>query len=424
MRSRHDRILDLAERRLSLGVELGIIHRRIEDASLHDATITIDGRRLVNFSSCAYLAFNRDQRLKDAAIEATQRYGTSYSSSPTYTAIPLYNDLEDRLVELMGGPVAVAQTTTLAHIAALPTLVGPEDLALIDAQTHDSVHLATRTLIGGGVTVETVPHNDMTALEAKIVDNVDAYHRIWYLADGVYSMFGDLAPVREIAALQEKYPTLHAYFDDAHGLGWAGKHGRGYVLSQVDLHERLVVSAGFAKSFGSLGGVLAFGDPALARRVRMVGGPLTFSGPLPPPDLGSAAESARIHLTPELDERQAHLRDDIAWLGGELRRRQLPVVSPEGTPIWFVHVGSPDRVGEMIRRLIGDGFYLNAAAFPAVPVGHGGIRFTQTLHNTRDQLEGLLSSIQRHLPDVATDIEIDLRDRVMWSAAQTESEET
>jgi 7-keto-8-aminopelargonate synthetase-like enzyme len=418
MRSRHDRILDLAERRLSLGVELGVIQRRIEDERLDGALITLDGRKLVNFSSCAYLALNRDDRLKRAAIDAIERYGTSYSSSPTYTALPLYDVLEERLREMTGGAVAVVQTTTLAHLAALPVLIGPDDLALVDAQTHDSVHLATRTLIGGGVAVESIPHNDVEALERRVAEAVRTHHRVWFLADGVYSMFGDVAPVREIASLQVKYPTLHVYYDDAHGFGWAGRHGRGYVLSQTDLTERLVVSAGFAKSFGAVGAVLAFGDRALARRVRLVGGPLTFSGPIPPPDLGAAAESARIHLTPELVDLQDRLRNDIRWVRSEIVKRQLPLVSPAETPIWFIHVGGPERVGEMIQRLIHDGFYVNAAAFPAVPVGQGGIRFTQTLHNTRDQIEGLLSAIQRHLPEVGTEIEIDLRDHAMWSVSE------
>ncbi|MGB5433566.1 MAG: hypothetical protein WBO21_11205, partial [Acidimicrobiia bacterium] len=73
MRSRHDRILDLAERKLGLGVELGIIRRRIVDETLDDATITIDGRSMVNFSSCAYLGLNRDPRLRDAAVDALNR---------------------------------------------------------------------------------------------------------------------------------------------------------------------------------------------------------------------------------------------------------------------------------------------------------------------------------------------------------------
>ena len=415
MRSKHDRLLDLAESRIGLGVDLGVIHRRLEDEELSDATITLDGRTLVDFSSCSYLGLNRDPRLKAGAIDAVERYGTSYSASPTYTALPLYDTLEERLREMTGGAVAVAQTTTLAHLAALPALIGPEDLALVDARTHDSVHLATANLRGNGVTVETVAHRDPVFLAHRLAETANHYNKVWYLADGIYSMYGDTAPVEDVAALQAIYPNLYAYYDDAHGFGWSGKHGRGQVLSRVSLNDRTVIAAGFAKAFGSLGAVLIFGDEHLARRVRLVGGPLTFSGPIPPPDLGSAVASAGIHLSDEHEELQGRLMSDINFLRSEIVRQGLPVVSMEPTPIWYVRIGSPAQAGEMILRLMDEGFYLSIAAYPAVPVGQAGVRFNQSLHHTREQLVALLDALSRHLPEVGAEphIVIDLRDEAL-----------
>ena len=412
MRSRHDRILDLAERRLSLGVERGVIQRRIEDKYLEGAIITLDGATLVDFSSCAYLGVNQDRRLKAGAIEAVERFGTSYSSSPTYTALGLYDQLESQLRQMTDATVAVPQTTTLAHLAALPILVGPEDLALIDSQTHDSVQLAAAALRGNGVTVETSPHNDMAALRTELDARAESYHRVWYLADGIYSMYGDTAPVAELVGLLDAFENLHMYFDDAHGFGWQGLHGRGHVLNEVPIHERMVVAAGLSKSFGTLGAVLAFGDSNAARRVRLTGGPLTFSGPVPPAALGAAVASAAIHLSDEHAERQARLIADIAACRSEIIARQLPVLSLVATPIWYIRVGGPDSVAEMVLRLMKEGYYLNAATYPAVPLGYGGIRFTQTLHHTREQTLGLLDAIERHLPDVASDtnVVVDLRD--------------
>jgi 7-keto-8-aminopelargonate synthetase-like enzyme len=424
MRSRHDRILDLAERRLSLGVERGLIQRRIEDESLDGATITLDGAKLVNFGSCAYLGLNRDPRLKAGAIDATSRFGTSYSSSPTYTALGMYDTLESQLRLMTGGAVAIAQTTTLAHLAALPILVGPEDLALTDAQTHDSVQLAATTLKGNGVTVEALPHNDMTALRSVLASRASSYHRVWYLADGIYSMYGDVAPVKEIVALLDTHPNLHLYFDDAHGFGWQGLHGRGYVLDQAPLHERMVMAAGLSKSFGTLGAVLAFGDPESARRVRLTGGPLTFSGPIPPPALGAAVVSAEIHLSDEHAERRARLLSDIEVVRDEIVARQLPVLSLATTPIWYIRVGGPESVADMVLRLMKDGFYVNAAAYPAVPMGFGGVRFTQTLHNTPQQAIDLLDAIGHHLPQLTSepDIVVDLRYEADALVTGTESD--
>ncbi len=377
MRSRPDRLLALAERRVSLGIEHGMLHRRLEDEMLSGPTFTIDGITFLDFSTCSYLGLNRDQRLKDGAIDAVRRYGTSYSSSPAYTALPLYDTLEEQLRQITGGSVAVAQTTTLAHLAALPSLIGPDDLVLIDAQTHESVHSATAVLRGNGVQVATVPHSDMAFLGQRLAEVAGQYEEVWYLADGVYSMHGDVAPVEDVAALQAVYRNLYTYYDDAHGFGWCGRHGRGYVLSHVPLNERMVVAAGFAKAFGSLGAVIAFGDPRLARRVRLVGGPLTFSGPIPPPDLGSAVASAAIHLSEEHKELQARLVSDIEFVRSDVVRLGIPVASTDATPIWFVQVGSLGQLGELMRRLMGDGFFVNAAAYPVVPVGESGIRFMQ-----------------------------------------------
>ena len=405
----------MAESRISLGVDLGVIHRRVEDETLNGAIITLDGRSLVDFSTCSYLGLNRDPRLKAGAIDAVERYGTSYSASPTYTAIPLYDTLEERLREMTGGAVAVAQTTTLAHMAALPALVGPDDLVLVDGRAHDSVHLATTNLRGNGVTVESVAHRDPVFLAHRLAETAGHYNRVWYLADGIYSMYGDTAPVEDVAALQAIYPNLYAYYDDAHGFGWSGKHGRGHVLSRVPLNDRTVIAAGFAKAFGSLGAVLIFGDEHLARRVRLVGGPLTFSGPLPPPDLGSAVASAGIHLSDEHEEMQSRLMSDINFLRSEIVRHGLPVVSMEPTPIWYVRIGSPAQAGEMILRLMDEGFYLSIAAYPAVPVGQAGVRFNQSLHHSREQLAALLDALARHLPEVGAEphIIIDLRDEAL-----------
>lgn len=412
MRSRHDRILDLAERRLSLGVELGVIQRRIEDVRLDDAVITVDGTPMVNFSSCAYLALNRDKRLRDGAIEAVERYGANYSSAPIYTALPMYETLQRQLSAMTGAATAVVQTTTLAHLSALPVLIGPDDLVLVDAQTHDSVHLATSNLKGNGVPVEVVPHIDLGALTKRLEEVASEYNRVWFLSDSIFSMYGDVALIREIALLQQRFENLHVYYDDAHGFGWAGEHGGGYVLSQIPWNDRMVIAAGLAKSFGSFGAVLAFGDPSLVQRVQLTGGALTFSGPIPPADLGAATASAEIHLSEEHAERQARLIEFIDWGRREIVARQLPVASLATTPIWFVRVGPAEATGEMIQRLMTDGYFLNASAFPAVPIGNAGVRFTQTLHHTPEQFSGLLDAIASHLHDLGTapDGVVDLRD--------------
>jgi 7-keto-8-aminopelargonate synthetase-like enzyme len=415
MRSRHDRLLALAERRITLGIEGGVLHQRLDDLTLDGPTFTLGGRTYLDFSTCSYLALNRDPRLVEGAIDAVRRYGASYSSSPAYTALPLYDTLEELLRQMTGGAVALAQTTSLAHLAALPTLIGPGDLALVDAQTHESVHAATANLRGEGVTIESVPHSDVEFLGQRLAEVAHRFEHVWYLADGIYSMYGDVAPVEAVAALQEIHPNLFTYYDDAHGFGWSGRNGRGFVLSRVPLNERMVIAAGLSKSFAALGGLLVFGDPELARRVRLVGGPLTFSGPIPPADLGAAVASATIHLSDEHERLQSRLTDEIIFTRSEGVRLGIPVVSRDATPIWFVQIGSFENLTEVMRRLLADGFFVNAATYPVVPVGQGGIRFIQTLHHSREQLGELLEALSYHYLEVTEEphVVIDLRDEAL-----------
>jgi 7-keto-8-aminopelargonate synthetase-like enzyme len=412
MSSRHDRLQRLAERTVIRAINNRSAQIRVEDDLFEGAHLTIDGTQVVDFGSCSYLGINRDPALKAAANDAVERFGTGHSSSPMYTAVGLYDVLEQRLAEMVEASVAVTPTTTLAHLAALPVLAGPDDLVLIDQYSHASLQLAADVLRGRGVLVELVPHNDVDALQARL-DQAGAHpDKIWYIADGVYSMFGDTAPVRKIHALLDEYPSLHLYYDDAHGFGWQGIHGRGYVLSQVDWHDRMVVAAGFAKSFGTTGGLLAFGDPTLAQRVRYTGGPLTFSGPLQPASLGASIASADFHLSAAHRERQLALLSRIELARVLLHEYNLPVASDEDTPIWFIKIGNTGPTLELARKVMGDGYYVNPSGYPAVPVGSAGIRFTQTLHQSEDQLRGLIHSIASHMPDTEPEIVVDLRTEV------------
>lgn len=407
MASRHERLLRITERNIARGVKNRSGQIRTEDERFDGATITVDGNKVVDFGSCSYLALNRDATLKTAAFDAVDRFGTSHSSSPMYTSVGMYGELEDRLSQILGATTVLAPTTTLAHLAALPVLAGPEDLVLIDQHAHASLHLATDVLKGRGVTVETVPHNSVADLENRLVSAGDAYSKVWYIADGVYSMLGDVAPVREIHPLLDRYPKLHLYYDDAHGFGWHGRHGRGCVLEQVPWHNRMVVAAGMAKSFGTTGGLLAFGNSKLATSVRYTGGPFTFSGPLQPASLGASIASADFHLSAEHVERRHQFAERIELARDLLNEFGLPVGSQELTPIWFLMIGKLDDVLRTTRAVMDDGYYVNPAGYPAVPLGSAGVRFTQTLHQSEAQLRGLIESLARHI--LEPELVIDLR---------------
>jgi 7-keto-8-aminopelargonate synthetase-like enzyme len=168
----------------------------------------------------------------------------------------------------------------------------------------------------------------------------------------------------------------------------------------------MVIAVSLAKSFGTGGAALLFPDPDTARRVWLTGGTLTFSGPIHPAELGSAVAAADIHLSEEHTERQAKLLQQIELVRDLLTEYELPVMSWERTPIWFIRLGRLDQAIELAKRLIHDGFYVNSSAFPAVPRGYAGVRFTHTLYQSDDQIESLVAAMASHVPEIVDQPEV------------------
>lgn len=390
--TRADRLLRVFKRIAVDMRDAGLSRQLIGDQQFSGDSITLSGSQVLNFGLCSYLGLGDDVRLKEAAKHAIDTYGTSYSSSVAYTAVPLYDQLKDRLRQVFGAEVVLTGTTTLGHLTALPVLIMPGDRVLVDAQTHASVMTATQTLQATGVKVSSLPHNDMGALESAIAESDDARH-IWYLTDGVFSMGGDTSPAETLTELLNRHESLHLYIDDAHGFGWAGLHGRGQFLDRVPWHERTVVAAGLSKTFGALGGAIATVNADFAETIELCGPALTFGGPIPPPNLGAGVAAADIFLTEELVERQIALMERIRLVNKLSTEMGLEFSYLEETPLWFYDVGSGPRMMELAGSMKDAGFFVNGAAFPAVPQGHAGLRFTVTLYLSMEQIEDMLTCL-------------------------------
>lgn len=411
--TRGARMMRLFHRNAARAREIGISRQLIEDEILVGDSIHIDGRRYANFGLCSYLGLGDDERLKDGALRAIERFGTSYSSSIAYTAIPLYKELRQRLDRMLDAHTVLAPTTTLAHFAALPVLVRPGDTVLVDSVSHASVQTATQLLHANGIEVRIVPHSDMAAVETILLEH-DTGGRVWLLIDGIYSMYGDRAPAAELTALLDRHPDLHIYCDDAHGFGWDGEKGRGSYLARAPWHERLVVVAGLSKSFGASGGYIATPDPELAEFIELVGPPLTFGGPIPPASLGAAVASADIHLSDELPQLQAELEARIDLVNRLAVDMGVPLAAFDSTPIWYLELGDYDRSAALCVAMMEAGFFLNGSAFPVVPYGHAGVRFTVTRYNSPEQIENMLTALREQMLEILgeTEIVIDLTSQV------------
>jgi 7-keto-8-aminopelargonate synthetase-like enzyme/predicted N-acyltransferase len=336
--------------------------------------------------------------MKAAAIDAVRRYGTQFSSSRAYVSVTPYRELEELLGQIFNAPVILSSTTSLGHYGVIPILIEDGDAVIMDHQAHFSMQDTLQKLQARGIPTMLLRHSRLDELETKITQLGAKHDRIWYFIDGVYSMYGDLAPIREIVRLLDKHKQLHLYVDDAHGMGWAGPHGAGFIRSQVPHHPKMVLTTSLAKAFASSGGVFVMPNQELYWRVRNWGGPLTHSGPQQPAVIGASIASAKIYLSGEIGQRQDKLMALIQYCNQQLQAHHLPVIMPSESPIFFVGLGLTRVAYNLVRRLLDDGLYVNLGIFPAVPETCGGIRFTLTLHHSRSDIDRLIDRIAYHLP--------------------------
>lgn len=391
----------------------------VDEGERHDGTtVHIHGKDLKNFGSCGYMSLEFDPRVVEGGIDAIRKYGMQFSTSRMFLSNPLYPILEELLEKIFQRPTLLAPTTTLAHLAALPTLIRSDDVVLMDQQVHSSVQLTAKVLVANGVKVEIVPHSNVDRIERKIKAYKDIKKKIWYLGDGVYSMYGDCSPVAELMELLNKYEQFHLYLDDAHGTSWFGKNGRGYVLEKLPQHERLMLITGLAKGFGTGGGVITCPTPEIKQLIRNCGGPQTFSGPLQPPILGAAVASAKIHLADGFLEMQNELRDRIHFCNQVLEKQPLPLLSSLDSPIRFLGVGSTEKAQAIVKLLMGDGYWLNIAQFPAVAPSHAGLRFMMNRKIRKADLESFVESIKKAVSIVIGDDEESISQ--IWKAFRKE----
>lgn len=369
-----------------------------EDNTLDGRTITFKGKRFINFGSCSYLGLETDERIKEAGIDALRRYGSQFASSRAYASFPLYSEFEDLLGEMFQAPIVVSTNTTMGHNSVIPIIIEDGDAIILDQQVHSSVQDAAKKLQNRDIAITMIRHSRIDELSAKIAELSIKHSKVWYFIDGVYSMYGDLAPTKEILKLLNDYKKLHLYVDDAHGISWAGKHGTGLFLNRMGLHPKMVFSTSLGKGFANVGGVFVFPNEELAWRARSGGGPLTYSGPNPPAIIGACIATAKIHLSQEIYQKQMTLADKIRYCNELLLQYDLPLIAESPAPIFFIGLGLT-RVGyNMVKRLSDDNLYVNLGVFPAVPEACTGIRFAITFHHTKEDIERLVERIAYHLP--------------------------
>lgn len=396
---KHNNFIDTVDEVFTTAKKEGALHLYAEDKNLNGRTLLIEGNKMFHFGTTGYLGLEQDPRLKNAAIQAIQQYGTQFPLSKSYISHPLYAQLENKMEEMYGIPPIITKNSTLGHLAVIPTVIRDEDGVILDHQVHWSVQNACQLLKLRGIPVEMIRHSNVNMLEDKIKQLSTRCHKIWYMADGVYSMFGDFAPVQNLLDLCKKYPQFHLYFDDVHGMSWRGKNGTGYVLDVIkELPENVLLFGTLSKTFGASGAVLVCSNKQLRDKIKNFGGPLTFSAQLEPASVAAAIAAANIHLSPEITTLQMDLDNKINLFKSLLKKTKLPMIELNDSPVFFLGTAMPLTAYKLIQRLFKEGFFVNLGIYPAVPIKNTGIRITLSRHNQPEEIIRLVHAMEYHFP--------------------------
>ncbi|MFB9449531.1 aminotransferase class I/II-fold pyridoxal phosphate-dependent enzyme [Dactylosporangium vinaceum] len=395
-----DDMLQALDELISDGVRRGLVHNTAEDERLDGRLITVGGAPMVNFGSCSYLGLETHPALKAGVIDAVERFGTQFSSSRAYLSSPGYPIVEDALAQLFGRPTILAPSTSMGHLAAMPVVIGGDDVLLLDHQVHHSVQTAAKLVQAQGTRVDLLPHSDLRTLRRRLEELGGSHRRVWYALDGLYSMYADFAPFAALNELMAEFGQLWLYVDDAHSFSWTGHHGRGRALGELSALalSRSVVAGSLNKSFAAAGGALTFPDAEMRRLVFAVGGPLIFSGPVQPPMLGAVLASVRLHRTPEVAARQDVLLERIRLFNRLAAEHGLPVVSRSEAPIRCIGAGGPRVAYNLTARLRAAGYFTDVATAPAVPSKRSGSRITITAHHGAADVLGIVEALADALP--------------------------
>ncbi|MCB0737425.1 MAG: aminotransferase class I/II-fold pyridoxal phosphate-dependent enzyme [Bacteroidetes bacterium] len=382
----------------------GLIQLQDTSQGFNGKNYQINDKALLNFGYCGYLGLEMHSALKNGAIECLSNNGMQYGVSRAYITSQPEKELLGLLSEIYDHqPVIVQSSTSSSHIANIPNLIEGSDAIILDQQVHFSVQTGAQLCRQNGVPIEMIRHNNLEMLRRKYHELKDKCRRIWYMVDGVYSMYGDTCPIQELKELLAELPQLHLYVDDAHGMSWRGKKGCGYFYSQMGKNEKVILNVTMGKGFGVTGGVTIYPTAEFYNRVKTFGGPLTYSHPLSPAITGAAIASAKLHLSDEFVEMQNELQQKIDHCEKLLANTNLPVLSNAETPIFFIGLGQPKTAYNMVEKLFNEGFYVNAALFPAVSVKCSGIRFSISQHNSLEDITALVAALEKLFPIVVAE---------------------
>jgi 8-amino-7-oxononanoate synthase len=366
--------------------------------------VAMEGRERIMLGSNNYLGLTRDPRVKRAAADALEHYGTALTGSRLLNGtVPLHSELEREIAEWMGTDDALVFTTGYqANVGCLSTLLEPGDTVICDSGDHASI------LDGVAMSrarVRPFRHNRLDKLETMLERASGDGGGVLCVVDGVFSMEGDVCDVARVAELCRAHGA-RLMVDEAHGVGVLGERGAGAceafgVEDEVDLRMGT-----FSKSIASCGGFIA-GPADVIDFLRVQARAFLFTAAAVPAAIGAALEALRICRSDEGGELRARLLDNARYLHRGLSELGFDVVEPtpgpDGepllTPIVPVVVGDDWQAVLLWKALYDAGVYTNVALYPAVPRGGALLRTSVMATHEPEHLDRALAVFEQARED-------------------------
>lgn len=362
----------------------------VVDALGPEREMVVQGRQVINFGSDSFLGLDQDCRVRDAIRRGLERWGSHNGASRAFASVRTNLEAEEKLAGWLGTEAAlIYPSVSLANMGALPGLVGRRDLLIVDEHAHNSIQEGAKIAQANGVRLITFQHSDPADLE-RILCEAGNYRVAVVAIDGIYSMTGDLPPLRELNEVARRHNAV-LYVDDAHATGVLGPHGRGTVLDALGSYENALVVGSLSKAFSCFGGFI--GCPAPFKRLlKMRSNTYIFGGPVPPPYLDAICAVCDILNSPEYDAIQKRLQDNVNRLTRGAQRLGLAVLGGS-TPIISILVGDEADTLRAGSLLFERGYYVQSVTFPAVPYHAGVLRIQVNANHSAIAIDGLLAAL-------------------------------
>ncbi|MCF0177720.1 MAG: aminotransferase class I/II-fold pyridoxal phosphate-dependent enzyme [Bacteroidales bacterium] len=361
-------------------------HRSI--TSEQDSQVVISGKKVLMFGSNSYLGLTNHPKVKEAAIAAIKKYGTGCAGSRFLNgSLDIHSQLEERLAKFVGKDEAIMFSTGFqVNLGVVSCLTGKGDYIILDERDHASIIEGRRLSFANYLKFK---HNDMESLE-KMLQKCEPDKIKLIVVDSVFSMEGDVAPLKEITALAKKY-NASVMADEAHGIGVFGPHGEGVCHAQGVTDDVDLIMATFSKSFASLGGFIAT-DHITADFIRHTARSYMFSASATPAAVGAANAALDIMLNEP--ERIQHLWD-LTNMAIEGFRNMGCEIGNTSSPIIPLFIRNNEKTFAVTMDLMEEGLFVNPVVSPGVPPDDTLIRFSLMATHTKKDIEIALDKIEK-----------------------------